>query len=286
MDLDTILERERKVIEKALNELLKDHPPVQGDLGNDVFDKALRHAVKAGGKRIRPILTMLCAKVCGAKARSQKLKDALRAATAIELLHSYTLVHDDLPAMDNDTERRGAPSVWAKYGESTAILVGDYLQALAFEQLNDCEEAPHMYEAFANAAKAVIRGQVTDIAVTKLARSEWTEEILRHVFLNKTAYLIATACLLGGLAAEADEEDLQALFDYGLYVGIAFQYIDDILDAEQAKEGNELTALALSKDARQDAIRYTMEAVETLEELPFDTSVLEAFAKSLLTRLV
>ena len=98
------------------------------------FHQAVAHAVLGGGKRVRPCLTLLCAQACGMKDPAHNL-DALRAALAIELLHCYTLVHDDLPAMDNDTERRGRPSVWAKFGEANAILVGDYLQALSFKTL-------------------------------------------------------------------------------------------------------------------------------------------------------
>ncbi len=283
MKLETVLAKEREQIEKALDALLEDFVRVPGDLDNDRFDKALRHAVKAGGKRIRPILTMLCAKACRATAKQRK--DALRAATAIELLHSYTLVHDDLPAMDNDTERRGAPSVWTKYDEGTAILVGDYLQALAFEQLDECKEAATMYHYFATAAKLVIRGQIADIAATKLPRSKWTEDLLQFVFINKTAILIATACLLGGLAAETSSLVCRALFDYGLLVGIAFQYIDDLLDAQQAQAGNELSALALYDDVRQEALEYTASALAILDTIPGKTDTLKAFAQSLFERI-
>ncbi len=284
--LDALFKTHRARIERALEKVLPQAEKHPGAIGNDTFNEAVRHAVKAGGKRIRPVLTLLCAKACGAT--SKQMQDAVRAAVAIELLHSYTLVHDDLPAMDNDTLRRGEPTVWAKYGESTAILVGDYLQALAFEQLNDCEEAAELYFHFAHAAKFVIRGQISDIAATKLPAAAWTKDVIDYVFFYKTALLISTACMMGGYAVNAPQWVVNVLREYGMLIGIAFQYVDDVLDADQAKDGNELSALALVDGDKQELLikaeELTLQAIRLLRKLPGDTSLLFSFANLLMLR--
>lgn len=286
MNLCETLDATRQTIEDALERALPKGASASA-LGNAAFNEAVRHAVKAGGKRVRPTLTLLCARACGAN--EAQMADALRAAVAIEFLHSYTLVHDDLPAMDNDTERRGAPTVWAKYGEGTAILAGDFLQALAFQQIASCRNAAPMLRAFAIAATQVIRGQVADIAAAKANPATWDPALLGYVFTNKTAMLIATACALGALAAEAPEPTREALFAYGTHVGLAFQYIDDLLDAQQSQTGNELNALAVyggeTEAVRTTAEYCTREALKALERVPGDTSALAAFARSLLERL-
>ncbi len=281
--LDSLCKAHRTKIEKALEQVLPSEETHPGALGIENFYEAVRHAVKAGGKRIRPILTLLCAKACGATPK--QMKDALRAAVAIELLHSYTLVHDDLPAMDNDTLRRGEPTVWAKYGEGTAILVGDYLQAMAFEQLNDCANAADLYAQFSLAAKKVVCGQIADIAATKIPSEKWNQELLNYVYLNKTACLIATACAMGGIVADVPHNVLQVLFEYGAVIGMTFQYVDDLLDAEQAKEGNELSALAVEGNDEaelQGTITFlTMRASALLRTLPGDVEPLARFTNAL-----
>ncbi len=288
MELSQRLAQERARIEAALEVALPKRSDGAEGLGNDGFNAALRHAVKGGGKRVRPILTLLCAEACKASPEAQD--DILRAAVAIELLHSYTLVHDDLPVMDNDIERRGEPTVWAKFGEGNAVLVGDYLQAMAFEQLVPCRHAGVLLGALAQAATAVIRGQVSDIAAASVESAAWTRELVRYVFTNKTAMLIATACRLGAIAAGAPAAEQEALFTYGTHVGLAFQYIDDLLDARQAQSGNELSALPVFGDDREavraEAELCTRAALAALQTLPGDVAPLKAFAQSLLTRLV
>ncbi len=287
MSLSSRLTQERQRVEALLDRALSQGPDFAESLGNATFNEAVAHALKSGGKRVRPILTLLCADACLVTEAQQR--DAEAAAVAIELLHSYTLVHDDLPAMDNDVERRGAPTVWKQYGEGEAILVGDYLQALAFEQLTHCHTLAQLLPAFTRAATCVIRGQVTDIAAAKVDASTWDEALVHMVFLNKTAMLIATACLLGAIAAGATEAQQDAVFTYGTYVGLAFQYIDDLLDAQQSQVGNELSALAVfhqdTAALQERAQSYTEKALQALDQLPGDTTVLQAFAQSLISRL-
>ncbi len=287
MDLKPVFEAKRQKIETALEAMLNALPceaPFQ-----ETFIDALKHAIHAGGKRVRPILTLLVADACAAN--EVQSNDALSAALAIELLHNYTLVHDDLPCMDNDTERRGAPSVWAKYGEGIAVLAGDHLQALAFKQLASCKTAARLLPLLTKAALQVVHGQIADIGAATVDPKTWDTALLGYVFLNKTAMLIATACALGAAAAEASQEIQDAMFKYGQNVGLAFQYIDDLLDAEQSQQGNELSALVIydgEKDAVRTSAEYcTQQALKALAILPEEKArPLAAFAKSLLDRVL
>ena len=280
----------RAQVERALDDALAGvSPEARAYPGGEAFQAALEHALKGGGKRVRPILTLLCAQACGAQAGSEAADDALRAALAIELLHSYTLVHDDLPSMDNDTERRGAPSVWAKFGEGQAVLAGDYLQALAFAQVAACRRAADLLPLLTRAATQVIHGQVSDIAAAQMPSADWTPALVGYVFTNKTAELIRCACALGATAAGAPETVREALADYGTHVGLAFQYVDDLLDAQQSQVGNELNALAVygneAEAVRETATYCTKRALKALEAVPGDTTALADFASALLERL-
>ncbi len=280
----------RAQVERALDDALAGvSPEARAYPGGEAFQAALEHALKGGGKRVRPILTLLCAQACGAQTGSEAAADALRAATAIELLHSYTLVHDDLPSMDNDTERRGAPSVWAKFGEGQAVLAGDYLQALAFAQLSACRRSAELLPLLVRAATQVIHGQVSDIAAAQMPATEWSPALVGYVFTNKTAELIRCACALGATAAGAPNAVCEALADYGTHVGLAFQYVDDLLDAQQSQVGNELNALAVyggeAEAVRETAAYCTKRALKALEAVPGDTAALADFAAKLLERL-
>lgn len=250
------------------------------------FFAASSHAVTAGGKRVRPVLTLLFAELCN----NPRPEDALNAALAIELLHSYTLVHDDLPCMDNDSLRRGQPTVWAKYGEATAVLAGDYLQARAFTCISSCESAADLLSALTLAATEVIHGQVADIDATRIPKSEWDEALMSRIYLGKTCALISAACQMGVIAAYGTPEQVNAAHVYGQHVGLAFQLIDDLLDADQAKDGNEFNALAVYHNdvekVRQIAAAHTAIAIDALEAFAGDTTVLKAFAESLLTRMI
>lgn len=249
------------------------------------FFAASSHAVTAGGKRVRPVLTLLFAEACG----NACPKDALNAALAIELLHSYTLVHDDLPCMDNDSLRRGQPTVWAKYGETTAVLAGDYLQARAFACIAECASAGELLPELTRAATEVIHGQVADIDATRIPPAEWNTDLMHRIYSGKTCALIAAACRMGVIAANGSDVQYRAADIYGAHIGMAFQLVDDLLDANQAKEGNEFNALAVCQNdpevLKAMARAQTESALNTLDAFPGDTSVLRAFAESLLTRV-
>ena len=251
------------------------------------LSEAMRHAVVSGGKRLRPILCLAAAEAAGGKA-----SEAMHAACAVELLHTYTLVHDDLPCMDNDTLRRGQPTVWAKYGEAMAVLVGDALQTLAFETLARTTSSPSFVAqlvselAKAAGASGVIAGQVEDI---QFAGSP-TRDIINYVFQHKTADLFRAAVRLGGIAGGVSEKNLEHLSLYGNNLGIAFQIIDDLLDAGQASADDkpELTCLAVmsEEEARAYAQQTTVAACAALKNLPGEIEPLAALANELLSRVM
>jgi geranylgeranyl diphosphate synthase type II len=281
-DINLYLTEHKALVEKELFACL----PVAGTRPSELSE-AMRHAVLSGGKRLRPILCLAAAEAAGGKA-----EDAIHAACAVELLHTYTLVHDDLPCMDNDTLRRGQPTVWAKYGEAMAVLVGDALQTLAFETLARTTSSPssvaHLVSELAKAAGAsgVIAGQVEDI---QFAGSP-TRDIINYVFQHKTADLFRAAVRLGGIAGGASEKNLEHLSLYGNNLGIAFQIIDDLLDAGQASADDkpELTCLAVmsEEEARAYAEMTTGKACAALQGLPGDTTPLVALSMELLSRVM
>jgi len=191
--------------------------------------KAIRHSLLAPGKRLRPILVLLAAEACGCdKGR------AMPAACAVEMVHTYSLIHDDLPAMDDDDVRRGLPSCHAAYGVATAILAGDALLALAFQVLADqirpaeitCRCCAEL--AAAAGATALVGGQADDLLAE---RTEGTLSHLESIHSRKTGAMIYTSLRIGGRIGGASNEQLAALDTYGRRVGLAFQVIDDLLDA-------------------------------------------------------
>jgi len=192
------------------------------------------YAIHAGGKRVRPCLVYGAATSTGDRNFDLSRLDFV--ATAIELIHTYSLIHDDLPAMDNDDLRRGKPTLHRAYDEATAILVGDGLQARAFELIADApdlsaEKKVKIIKVLAEASglQGMVGGQYIDIASTG---KELTLEELRGMHELKTGALIRAALAMGGIAAGASDEQLAALDDYGRHIGLAFQVVDDILDVE------------------------------------------------------
>ncbi|MEX2298334.1 MAG: polyprenyl synthetase family protein [Dongiaceae bacterium] len=210
--------------------------------------EAMRHGVLGGGKRIRPFLVIQSAALCGA-AREQ----GLRVAAAVECLHCYSLIHDDLPAMDNAALRRGRPTVHRQYGEAMAILAGDALQALAFEILanrathQDARVRLALVAQLAHAAGVggMVTGQVLDIAAPE--RSASLADVIRLQRL-KTGALIEFACLAGVILTDAPAASRHALAAYAQDVGLAFQIADDLLDVEGSEAE---TGKSVGQDAAQ-----------------------------------
>jgi farnesyl diphosphate synthase len=220
-----------QVLIRRAEQALDAHLPAAGQSPVELH-RAMRYAVLGGGKRLRPLLVYAAAHALG---RDDAMLDA--SACAVELIHAYSLVHDDLPAMDDDDLRRGRPTCHIVFGEAMAILAGDALQALAFELLADPGAAPdaatgmRMLHALGRAcgAEGMAGGQALDLAAV---RRKLTLAELEHMHACKTGALIRASVQLGALAAGADDTTLAALDRYAAAVGLAFQVRDDILDVE------------------------------------------------------
>jgi geranylgeranyl diphosphate synthase type II len=232
--------------------------------------EVMAYAAGTGGKRYRPVLCLAACQAVGGK-----VENALNAAIAIELLHTYTLIHDDLPCMDNDLLRRGMPTVHAKYGEDVAVLAGDAMQALAFEYvagiLDDylsAEQRLAQIKEFARAAgpAGVVGGQWEDVTF----KGEFSKALVDYVHHHKTADLIICATVMGAIAGGADAEVVETLRGFAFRLGVAFQVIDDILDGDDPAKANELSILRIMsvEEARALACKLSDEAIELLDMLP------------------
>ena len=218
--------RERQEdVERALERWVSDQAPA--GLGT-----AMRYAVLDGGKRLRPLLVL-----AASDAVSGDRVSALRAGVAVELIHAYSLVHDDMPCMDNDVLRRGKPTVHVKFGEAQAMLAGDAMQALAFEVLTpDSGMSPHLMStlvrllARASGHAGMAGGQAIDLASVGRQLDEAT---LRDMHRRKTGVLLQASVMMGAACGPADAAALAALSEYGAAIGLAFQVVDDVLDVTQ-----------------------------------------------------
>ena len=225
--------------------------------------EAMRYAVLDGGKRLRPLLVLAARQAVvatdgEASASAGFDEAALRAACAVELIHAYSLVHDDMPCMDNDVLRRGKPTVHVQFGQAQALLAGDALQALAFELLApEGADVPEPVQARlcrllarAAGAQGMAGGQAIDLAHVGCGM---TEDALRHMHRLKTGALLQASVLMGAHCGNAAPTALQALADYGAALGLAFQVVDDILDVTQDSATLGKTA---GKDAEQGKPTY------------------------------
>ncbi|MCZ2407401.1 MAG: polyprenyl synthetase family protein [Burkholderiales bacterium] len=242
-------------VEQALDAWVGVDAPA--DLG-----EAMRYAVQGGGKRLRPLLVLAARQAVRAADAAHEAaaldEAALRAACAVELIHAYSLVHDDMPCMDNDVLRRGKPTVHVQFGQAQALLAGDALQALAFELLTPEDAAvPAAVQArlcrlLARAAGAtgMAGGQAIDLASVGVVLDEAR---LRHMHRLKTGALLQASVMMGAGCGHADARAQQALAAYGAALGLAFQVVDDILDVTQDSATLGKTA---GKDAAQDKPTY------------------------------
>lgn len=232
-------------LDKYKNETMQ-HIAEQRDVA-----EAMWYSLSAGGKRIRPVLVMEFCRVCGGDT-----KNAEAAACAIEMIHTFSLIHDDLPCMDNDDYRRGKPSCHKAYGEATALLAGDALENLAFGIIADAvipdSVKVRLVQTLAKAVgvNGMIGGQVID---TEYEGKNIPEEMLLRMYSMKTSALLKVACLMGCICAEANEEKMTAAIKYAENLGLAFQIIDDILDIT----GNEQQlGKPIGSDAANGKITY------------------------------
>ena len=271
MDLKTYLADRSALVDRALHCHLP-RPAVKPA----TIHQAMRYSIFAGGKRLRPVLTLAAAEACGGPVES-----ALPAACAVECIHTYSLIHDDLPCMDDDDLRRGRPTSHKVYGEGIAVLAGDALLTVAFEIL--AQAAPtsryptHALVselATASGSRWLIGGQVADLEGEgkKISGAE-----LKYIHRCKTAALLTASIRLGAMSANATPARLTALTDFGQALGLAFQVIDDILDVTQTTEKLGKTA---GKDA--EATKATYPAVFGLERSRREAHRLTAAARSAL----
>jgi geranylgeranyl diphosphate synthase type II len=255
--LQQVLDQGRTAADAALERLLP--PPTQYPTS---IHRAMRHSVFAGGKRLRPILCMEAGRMISSASPAARVADSLpkgieQVGAALEMLHTYSLIHDDLPALDNDDLRRGRPTSHKVFGEAIAILAGDALQTLAYEVLTslDCsaESSISIIREIAHATgtiEGMIGGQVVDLEAEHLKPDLTT---LEYIHRAKTAALITASVVSGGIFAGATADDISRLRTYGQSIGLAFQIVDDVLDLTQTSEQLGKTA---GKDAAAEKATY------------------------------
>jgi geranylgeranyl diphosphate synthase type II len=256
---------------------------------------AIRHSLLAPGKRLRPLLVLMAAEACGCERRA-----ALPAACAVEMVHTYSLIHDDLPAMDDDDMRRGRPSCHAAFDEATAILAGDALLARAFEilasEIRPSSVAARCCAELAHAAGGtqLVGGQADDLAA-EFSAGELSE--LERIHRRKTGAMFRVSLRLGGIVAGADDEQLRALDTYGKCLGMAFQIVDDLLDVRgdadamgkrvaKDKHHGKLTFPALLGEpaSRARAEELISEACRAVERFSGRAAPLKSLARFVLER--
>jgi geranylgeranyl diphosphate synthase type II len=251
--LKQLLEQGRAIADDALERLL---PPATQHPTS--IHQAMRHSVFAGGKRLRPILCMEAGRMIAAKSPDATLPAGIAdVGAALEMLHTYSLIHDDLPALDNDDLRRGRPTCHKAFGEATAILAGDALQTQAYEVLAQlacpAEARVAIIREIAHATGTIdgmIGGQVVDLEAEHTKPNLAT---LEYIHRSKTAALITASVVSGGLYAGGTPTDIARLRTYGQSIGLAFQIVDDVLDLTQTSEQLGKTA---GKDAAAEKATY------------------------------
>ena len=247
MTLDQYIANQQQRVEAALDRVV---PPESQE--PSIIHRAMRYSLFAGGKRIRPLLA-----IASAEAVSESIAGIETAACSLELIHTYSLIHDDLPALDNDDLRRGRPTCHKVFGDAMAILAGDALLTLAFQVLPqldvDAERRVRLVRELATASGTVngmIGGQVNDL---EGEGKPPTPQLLESIHRAKTGALLRASVRMGAIYAGATCEQLRALSEFGGHIGLAFQIVDDVLDVEQPSEALGKTA---GKDAKQQKITF------------------------------
>jgi len=291
MDLKHYLAVRQKEVDRALDQFLP-----KASTRPATIHKAMRYSLFAGGKRLRPILCLAAAEACGGK-----IGTALPLASAVECIHTYSLIHDDLPSMDNDDFRRGRPTCHKIFGDGIAVLAGDALLTIAFEIVSRAKPTSHYTMsivlreiAVAAGSQKLIAGQVSDLEAEghKTDRAQ-----LRYIHENKTAAILTTTVRLGAMSVNADAKKLSAITKFGRALGLAFQIIDDILDVTQTSEklgksaGKDVAAkkatypavMGLEK-SRAEAKRLTRQAHDALSIFSEKAEALHVLANYLIER--
>ncbi len=288
-------EQQKQQKTEEINVFLKEFLPEES--GKEIIlCEAMNYSVAVGGKRLRPMILLEAYRMFGGTDTA-----AQPFAAALEMIHTYSLVHDDLPAMDNDMYRRGQLTTHAKYGEALGILAGDGLLNYAFEVMSDavCEQGANAARAMRILAKAagvrgMIAGQTVDLLWTGKPQ---TKELLDYINERKTSALLCSALMAGAALAGASEEELSVLKQAGNYVGLAFQIKDDILDvigdesklgkplhSDEKNEKSTYVTLIGIEGAEKTVREFSGRAVELLDTLPYKNPFLKELLLSLVTR--
>lgn len=284
MNFKKYLENKKNIIDKTLDEYL---PPEEK--APSIIHKAMRYSVFGGGKRIRPIFTLATAELFGREAES-----VLRAACGIELIHTFSLIHDDLPSIDNDDFRRGKPSNHKVFGEAIALLAGDALLVSGFDLIIKNSEVKEIKKqsilkliketSFYIGTENMLGGQVEDIAAKN---EDITKEDLVNLYMKKTAALICLSIRAGAILSGANQRQLKALTKYGENIGLAFQIIDDMLDIMQDQRDMRKPTYANKygiKESKSESERLIGEAKDSLRIFNQKADTLKSLADYLLTR--
>ena len=290
MDIKSYLKQQAEFINKKIQEY------VPSGIPEKLFE-AMAYSLNAGGKRLRPILILESAKAVG----KEDIEDIVDIAVAAEFIHTYSLIHDDLPAMDDDDLRRGKPTCHKVFGEAIAILAGDGLQSYAFELISQNKSVPAEklikvinLLAHGTGIYGMVGGQAADI----LHEKENAFDDIQFIHTHKTAKFIQSCCQIGAVLTDATSEEEKALKNYGLYIGLAFQIWDDVLDeigdekklgkkTKKDREKNKLTYPSLygiekSKKLAKDYIEKAINEIKILKS----PEILQEIAKYIISREV
>ncbi len=307
---DRLLAKRAALIEEIIYSYLP-----EGGAYDSLITDAVSYSVKAGGKRLRPLIMQETWKMFSGcyderSGCDDSAADMLHAfMAAIEFIHTYSLVHDDLPAMDNDDLRRGKPTTHKVYGEAFGVLAGDALLNLAFEtiasamsQTEDAgllKRAVKAFQILASRAgiRGMIGGQCLDVYTEKTEGSDNDLDEIRYIYENKTGALLEASCMIGAVLAGASSEELQVIEEFASHVGMAFQIRDDILDITSTEEvlgkpvgsdekNQKQTYVTLTglERSQQDVEKETELAYRCLDKLPFNSSFLRDLAGYLINR--
>ena len=290
IDFDTRLRKKAQSVNYSLVRILG-----LQDINRDLKD-ALKYTLGAPGKRVRSVLVLWCCELISGKVN----RNAEMASAAIEMVHTYSLIHDDLPAMDDDDMRRGLPTCHRAFDEATAILAGDALLTLAFEILaSEIDEPAVAIKLIGQLARdagasGMIAGQMADL---KAQESAGTKQTLEYIHINKTAKMFRCAAAMGAICGGASKKQLDCLCEYGLKIGLAFQIADDILDVSASSEhlgktaGKDVKAAKCTypavvglEKARELQEKLTSEAAAILKPFGKKAETLRQFAVALMER--
>ncbi len=289
IEIKDYLKKQSEFINENLQKFIPQGKP-------EILFDSIKYSLTAGGKRIRPILVLESAKAVG----KERIDDILDIAIATEFIHTYSLIHDDLPSMDNDDLRRGKPTNHKVFGEAIAILAGDGLLTYAFELIsNNKKIEPYTLIKVINILSngtgiyGMVGGQAADILA-----EEGKFNDIKFIHLHKTAKFLESCCWIGGVLGGGDEKEQESLRKYGRYIGLAFQIQDDILDeignteklgksVGKDRENNKLTFPSIYgiEKSREIAQDYLNKAIESLNNLKY-TEILEQIGKFIVEREV